>query len=228
LLLGALVVFWRPVAERTLGLIMAFGAGVLIAAVTFELVLDSAEKSGGWGVAVGMLLGALAFYFGDLLIDRAGGKNRKAVKGMGEEDNPTAIVLGAVLDGVPESLVLGLSLLQGQGLSMTLLVAIFLSNIPEGMAASAGLEQQGRSRSAIVRMWLLVITVSALAAGLGFLLLDAASPLAVAVVQSFAGGAIIAMLADTMMPEAHEHGGDKVALATTLGFVVSFLLAWAE
>ena len=174
-------------------------------------------------------MGALVFYGGDLLIDRAGGEERKAIKGSSSSDaNPTAIVLGAVLDGIPESLVLGLSLLDGEGLSVTLLAAIFMSNLPESMAATVGMMKQGRSKGRIFAMWSVVVLVSALSSAVGFALLDGASNTSIAFVEAFAAGAIITMLADTMMPEAYEHGGPSAGLSTTFGFTLAFLLASLE
>ncbi len=227
LLLGALVSFVRPVKERTLGLVMAFGAGVLISAVAYDLVAEAVKAPGGERIPLGLLAGALTFFVGDLLIDRAAGPDRKSLKGP-SGDQPVAIVLGAVLDGIPESLVLGLSLLNGEGLSVTLLVAIFLSNLPEAIAASVGLEAKGRSRGRILRMWALVVLVSAVSSALGFVLLDGGPTSVVAFVDAFAAGAILTMLADTMMPEAFEHGGAAAGLATTLGFTLAFLLATLE
>ena len=229
LLLGALIAFWRPIKERTLGLVMAFGAGVLISAVTYDLVADAFELTEqGERIPLGLFVGALVFYGGDLLIDRAGGEERKAIKGSSSGGNPTAIVLGAVLDGIPESLVLGLSLLDGEGLSVTLLAAIFLSNLPESMAATVGLMKQGRSNGRIFLMWSVVVLVCALSSAVGFAVLDGASNSAIAFVEAFAAGAILTMLADTMMPEAYEHGGSSAGLSTTFGFTLAFLIASLE
>ena len=250
LLLGALVAFWRPIEERTLGLVMAFGAGVLISAVTYDLVGDAFELSEGVRIPLGLFVGALVFYGGNLLINRAGGEERKSIKAASSEGNPTAkaassegsptakaassegnptaIVLGAVLDGIPESLVLGLSLLAGEGLSVTLLAAIFLSNFPESMAATVGLMNQGRSKGRIFAMWSVVVLVCALSSAAGFALLDGASNNSIAFVEAFAAGAILTMLTDTMMPEAFEHGGALAGLSTTFGFTLAFLIASFE
>lgn len=229
LLVGALIAFWRPIKERTLGLVMGFGAGVLISAVTYDLVGDAFELSEGVRIPLGLFVGALVFYGGNLLINRSGGEKRKAIKGSSSsEGNPTAIVLGAVLDGVPESLVLGLSLLDGEGLSTTLLAAIFLSNLPEAMAATVGLMNQGRSKGRIFAMWSVVALVCALSSAAGFALLDGASNNSIAFVEAFAAGAILTMLTDTMMPEAFEHGGALAGLSTTFGFTLAFLIASFE
>ena len=227
LLLGAAIALVHRVSDRTLGLIMAFGAGVLISAVAYDLVEEAVITSGGTGVALGIGVGALTFFVGDWLIDRAGGADRKSLRGSAE-GSAKAIVLGTVLDGVPESIVVGLSLLSGEGIGIAVFVAVFLSNLPEAMAASSGLAAGGVAPSRILRMWLLVAVVSGLASAIGYGLLGDARSTAVAFVQAFAAGAILTMLADTMMPEAYEHGGPVAGLMTSLGFVVAFAIATAE
>jgi ZIP family zinc transporter len=136
-----------------------------------------------------------------------------------------ALVLGALLDGIPESAAIGVSLLGGGEVGIAMVAAVFLSNVPESMSASAGLKRAGRSTGQILRLWLLVMVASGLAAGAGFVLLQGASPALVAGIQTFAAGAIITMLADTMMPEATEHAGRLVVLVTMLGFALAFLLS---
>lgn len=226
LILGALIAFARPMPERSLGLVMAFGAGVLLSAVAYDLVGSAYQAAGGVRIPSGLFAGALVFFVGDLLIDRAGGKDRKSIDAAGGD--PMAIVLGAVLDGIPESFVLGLSLLNGEGLSVTLFAAIALSNLPEAIAASTGLIARGSAKRRVLGMWALVVLVSAASAALGYLVLDGAAPSSIAFVQAFGAGAVLTMLADTMMPEAFEHGGPVAGLATTLGFIVAIALATLE
>ena len=139
-----------------------------------------------------------------------------------------AIVLGIVLDGIPESIVLGLTLLTGEGVSVAMLAAVFISNLPEAIAASVGLRSSGWPSARIMGLWVLVTAVSGLSALIGYALLDGASPRTIAFVLSFAGGAILTMLADTMMPEAFEHGGRYVGLATTGGFGLAFAISELE
>jgi ZIP family zinc transporter len=228
LIIGSAAALLHEPRERTLGLIMAFGAGVLLSAVAYDLVLEALDLSGGPGIALGLAAGALTFYVGDRMIDKAGGADRKAVGQREGEGSPKAIVLGSVLDGVPESIVVGLTLLSGEGISIALFVAVFLSNIPESMAATSGLAASGVSSSRILAIWASVTVISGLAAMAGYGLLGSAPPGVVAFVQSFAAGAVLTMLADTMMPEAFEHGGQVAGLATTLGFVVAFGIAQLE
>jgi ZIP family zinc transporter len=226
LLLGGLIALRRPIHKRVLGMVMAFGSGVLISAVSFELVEEGFNTATGQGaVALGLFAGSLVFFAGDSIIDRMGGADRKHSGGRQADGSAMAIVLGIVLDGIPESIVLGLTVLVGGGVSVAFLVAVALSNIPEAIAASAGLAQGGWSRARILGLWALVTLVSGLSALAGYVLFDGASANTIAFVLSFAGGAILTMLADTMMPEAFEHGGKLVGVVTTLGFALAFAIS---
>ncbi|MEV6525819.1 ZIP family zinc transporter [Longispora sp. NPDC051575] len=253
LLIGGLFALWLPIPKRVLGLVMAFGVGVLTSAVAYELVEESFRTSAGSsGVALGLLAGALTFYLGDAAIDRLGGHDRKRSLPAGPLIGPTAgagspagsaagsgspvaaaagpasgalaVVLGIVLDGIPESIVLGLTLVGGTTVGWAVLAAVFLSNLPEAVAATVGLRARGWTGPHILGLWGLVTVVSGLAALFGYLTMDTASPGQVAFINAFAGGAILTMLADTMAPEAFENGGRTVGLATTLGFLSAFLI----
>jgi ZIP family zinc transporter len=229
LILGGLLAFWLPIGTRALGLIMAFGAGVLISAVAFELVHEAFETSAGeGGVGLGLFLGSGLFFAGASLIDWLGGRDRKHSGGKQAAGSALAILLGIVLDGIPESLVLGLTVLEGGTVSAAFLVAVFLSNLPEAIAATSGLAKAGWTRSSILGLWLVVTVACGLSALAGYGLLEGATPHTVALVLSFAGGAILTMLADTMMPEAFEHGGKLVGLFTTFGFALAFAISSLE
>ncbi len=229
LLLGALLALRRPIGLRPLGLVMAFGSGVLISAVAYELVEDAFGTAGGSGaVGLGLFAGAFAFYLGDLAIDHFGGEGRKSAAGGQDAGSALAIVLGTVLDAIPESIVLGLSLLGGGGVSIAMLAAVFLSNLPEALSSTAGLSKSGWPRERILGLWASVTVVSALSSLAGFTLLDGASEETIAFVQAFAGGALLTMLADTMMPEAFRFGGKQVGLVTTLGFALAFAITTIE
>jgi ZIP family zinc transporter len=222
LIIGGLIGLWFRVEGRLLGIIMGFGAGVLISAVAYELVEEAYLTSPGNGaVFLGLAGGALAFYAGDAVIDNLGGENRKRAKGA-VGGSALAIVLGIILDGIPESIVLGLTVLQGSGVSIAFLCAVFLSNLPEAVAATSGLKAGGWQPRSVMTLWVAVTLVAGLAALLGYVVLDGAAPRTIAIVNAFAGGAILTMLADTMMPEAFEQGGKTVGLVTTLGFAVAF------
>ena len=225
LILGGVLALVLPIHDRVLGLIMGFGAGVLISAVAYELVAEAFETSAGnGGTALGLAAGSLTFFVGDLLVDRMGGADRKKIHGTAGAGSALAIVLGIVLDGIPESAVIGLGLLEGTGVSVAVIAAVFLSNLPEAIAATSGLVAGGWRRGRILGLWVAVTLVSGLASLLGYAVFDSAGPAALAFVLAFAGGAILTMLADTMMPEAFEHGGKLVGLFTTLGFGLAFAL----
>jgi ZIP family zinc transporter len=230
LILGGAIACYTTIRPRLLGLIMAFGGGVLISAVAYELVLDAFRLTHGGAVAVafGLLAGALTFYAGDTVIDRMGGAERKQLTSTATDDSALPIVLGTVLDGIPESVVLGLTLIGGEEVSVAMLAAIFLSNLPEAIAGSAGLIKGSWSRRRVLGMWTGMAVVSGLAALIGFALFDTASPGTVAFVEAFAGGAILTMLADSMFPEAYKHGGNQVGLVTTLGFFLAFFISTLE
>jgi zinc transporter, ZIP family len=229
LLVGGIVALRFPVGMRTLGLVMGFGSGVLISAVAYELVQEAVTTADrGGAVALGLFSGSAVFFVGDALIDRYGGADRKKAAGAAAGSSALAIVLGIVLDGIPESAVIGLGLLTGEGVSAAMLSAVFLSNLPEAVAATSGLSRSGWSGRNVMLLWLGVTIVSALASLAGFALLDGAADDTIAFVLAFAGGAILTMLADTMMPEAFEHGGRLVGVLTTLGFALAFGISALE
>jgi len=226
LLAGALVgLAWR-VPRRVIGLVMAFGAGVLISALSFELTAEAVRTGGFDATAAGLTAGSLAFFLGDRALDRMGGADRKRSSGPGPDAAALGIVLGAVLDGIPESAAIGVSMIDGGGVSVAVVVAVFLSNVPESMSAAAGLRATW-SRGKVLAMWATVAVVSAGAAAFGYGVLGDASGDWVAFIQAFAAGAILTMLADTMFPEAFEDEGRSpfTGVVTTLGFALSALLS---
>jgi ZIP family zinc transporter len=227
LVIGAIIALLFRLSLRVIGLIMGFGAGVLISAVAFDLVEEAAEKSSGHGwVAAGIFAGCGVFFFGDLLIDRLGGAHRKEAEGGGEEESGSSlsIVLGTVLDGIPESMVIGLTIFEGGAVGAAYLAAVFISNLPESISSTSGLLTGGWKKSRILWMWIGIALISGLASLAGYGLFQDSSPDTVAFVLAFAAGAIITMLADTMMPEAFKHGGKLVGVVTTLGFAVAFTI----
>jgi zinc transporter, ZIP family len=225
LVIGALIALRFRISLRVIGLIMGFGAGVLISALAFDLVQEAADKApgSGWAIA-GIFAGCLVFFGGDWLIGRAGGSERKDATGSQQSGSALAIVLGTVLDGVPESMVIGLTILQGGAVGVAYLAAVFISNLPEAIASTSGLVSGGWKKARVLWMWVAIALVSGLASLAGYGLFKNASPDVVAFVLAFAAGAILTMLADTMMPEAFEHGGKLVGVVTTLGFAVAFTI----
>jgi ZIP family zinc transporter len=221
---GALLAVGRPPA-RWIGLTMAFGAGALIAAVAYELVLEAFDTDLELASA-GFAAGAAAFYVGDLLIDRRGGHGRKSAGGEHQlAGTANAIVLGTVLDGIPESFVLGASLLQDGVVPVAVVVGVFVSNVPEALSGTSGLIEAGWRRGRIFSMWSVVVVASVIAAALGWLVLDTMPGAGGAFALAFAAGALLVMLADTLMPEAFELGGREAGLLTALGFALGFALS---
>jgi ZIP family zinc transporter len=224
LLLGALVAFAVPIPRKVLGFILAFGAGVLISAVAYELVEEAVTTAAdSYAVAIGFPLGAIVFFLGDVAIDLR-------LKGSSDAGGGLGIVLGAVLDGIPESVVIGASLLTGETASVAVIVAVFLSNIPESISASSELLRDGWSRWRVLVLWLIVVATSTLAAGLGYVALEGASGSWISAIQAFAAGAILTMLADEMVPEAFEYTehNKTVGLALAFGFALSAALSFAD
>jgi zinc transporter, ZIP family len=229
LVLGAAVAELRPPGTRLLGLVMGFGSGVLLSAVSFELIEEAVETSGALrSTFLGFFVGAIVFTVGDFRIGRMGYANRKDIGGAAPDAGGLTIVLGAMLDGIPESAVIGLTVLQTGEVGAAMLVAVFVSNIPEGIAATVGLRAGGWSKSKVYALWVGIAVASAASAMAGYALLDGASPDALAFMLAFAGGAILTMLSTTMMPEAYEHAGRPVGLMTVLGFAVAFGINWLE
>jgi zinc transporter, ZIP family len=225
LVIGSVLALLFRIKLRMIGLIMGFGAGVLISAVAFDLVEEAAEKSTGRGwVAAGLFAGCAVFFLGDQLIDRYGGSERKDATGDQESGSPLSIVLGTVLDGIPESMVIGLTIFEGGAVGAAYLAAVFMSNLPEAISSTSGLVSSGWKKSRILWMWIAITLISGLASLAGYGLFQDSSPDTAAFVLAFAAGAILTMLADTMMPEAFEHGGKLVGVVTTLGFAVAFTI----
>jgi ZIP family zinc transporter len=229
LLVGGLVALNLPLSKRVIGLVMAFGAGVLISALAYELFLEATQTTDRARIAAGGLFaGATTFFVGDSLIDRMGGESRKSMHGKQAGGVALAIVLGIVLDGIPESAVIGVDLRAGEGIGVAFIVAVFLSNLPEAAAASTGLSASGWRTGRIYLLWAGVALVSGLAAALGYAVVGGAGPDVTAFILAFAAGAILTMLADTMMPEAFEQGGKAAGLFTTVGFALAFAIGSLE
>ncbi|MDO7908619.1 ZIP family metal transporter [Paenibacillus sp. JX-17] len=233
-LLGALIAGWFEIKKAIIAAIMAFGTGILMGAAAYELLGDAVEDGGLLPTAIGFLLGAIVFTGFDWMIARKGGKNRKrsggqddkaSGKSSGDSGSGLGIFIGTVMDAIPESVMIGASLLAGGSVSWLLVISIFVSNIPEGLSSTVGLKQGGYSRRTIFLMWGIVLAISALASMAGYTLLEHAPEPLMAGIGAFAGGGIIAMIASTMMPEAYEEGGPWVGLITALGLFTSLVLS---
>jgi zinc transporter, ZIP family len=229
LFIGGLIGILFKIGNRTLGLIMAFGAGVLLSAVAYELVFKSIKSSLGSGASLlGLLTGAITFFIVDLLISRMGASGRKNIEGLHKENMALPIVLATILDGIPETLVIGLSLLAGGEVGIGMLVAVFISNLPEAIAGTSGMMAGAWKKGRILLLWLFIAVVCAFSAMAGYGLLENATPGVISFIQTFAAGAILVMLSNTMIPEAYEHGKKLAGIFTVLGFTIAVSIAILE
>jgi zinc transporter, ZIP family len=208
LVIGALLSIARDWPEQLVGLVLAFGAGALIAAVSFELAEEGIQIGGAGAVAIGFAVGAVTYFVLDGLVER------------GRSDPASALALGAFLDGIPEQLVLGLGLAAGDEISIGLLGAIFVSNLPEAIGSAAAMRAEGRRRETILRLWIAVAVVCTLASVAGYAIADSLSGELEGGFNGFAAGALLVMLADSMIPEARK-AGRTTGLATAFGFAVA-------
>lgn len=236
LLLGAAVGFGVRVPPKVIATVMAFGAGVLLSAVSFELVGEAYDQAGLAPAAVGTLAGAVLYTGGNLWLARRGARHRKRSGHRRDRAQPSeaqqggsgaALALGALLDGVPESAVIGVSLLDGGAVSLVTVAAVFISNVPEGLSSSAGMRAAGRGKGYVFGVWGAIAAASTVSAVLGYTVVGGFSPAVVAAVTAVAAGAILAMVADTMIPEAFEDAHLAIGLVTVSGFLVSFALSHA-
>ncbi|CAL9354671.1 Zinc transporter ZupT [Streptomyces sp. enrichment culture] len=236
LLLGAGLGYGLRVPQKVITTVMAFGAGVLLSAVSFELVGEAYDQAGLAPAAIGTLAGAIVYTLGNLWLSRRGARHRKRSGHRPAQSQPSedrqsgsglALALGALLDGVPESAVIGVSLLDGGTVSLVTVAAVFLSNVPEGLSSSAGMKRAGRGKAYVFGVWTAIAAAGTVSAVLGYTVVGAFSPAVIAAVTAVAAGAILAMIADTMIPEAFDDAHLAIGLITVSGFLVSFALSHA-
>ncbi len=225
LIVGAVLALALPWTRRAIGLIAGFGAGALISAVTLDLTASAFAEAHVAIVVAGLGAGAIAFSAGNWALHRGGAvRHRKRSAGQQAGADPLGIVLGTILDGIPELVVIGISLLAGGGVGLAFLAAVAISNLPEAISSTTGLRRVGWSTRGIMGLWVIVVGLSAVAAGAGYGL-GAGAPIEVAAaIEAFAAGAVLTMLADTMMPEAFDEAGAAAGLATVLGYAIGALL----
>ncbi len=230
LVIGAVTAWMAQVSRRTVASVMAFGAGVLISALSFDLVQEAMDNSGLATVVSGFAAGSVTYMAANAVLNKFGARHRK--RSQGQQPSQTqqagsglAIALGALLDGVPESVVLGVSLLDRGGVSTAVVAAVFISNLPEGLSSAAGMKRAGRSAGYVFSVWGGIALASGIAAGGGYLLLGDASAATVSFITAFAAGAILTMVADTMIPEAFEQAHAWTGLIATAGFLGAFAIS---
>jgi zinc transporter, ZIP family len=193
---------------------MAFGAGALISSVAFELAEEGLRMGGPVSVALGLAVGALTFFSADRAVTSIGGRS-----GGGSAGLPLA--LGSLLDGLPEQAVLGIGLAAGKGVSVALLVAIFISNLPEAIGSASDMRSSGKSRKDVLVLWIAVTALCAVATLIGYVIAQLVGGDVKAGVDGFAAGALLVMLVDSMIPEAKDKVGNRAGLVTVLGFAVA-------
>ncbi|MDC3416919.1 ZIP family metal transporter [Aquibacillus salsiterrae] len=227
-LAGALVVLLFSIPNRIIGFIAALGTGALIGATAYELLGEAVEISGFVQIAIGFLGGALVFTILDILVSNGGGhqrkeSDRKQTSSEGKSNSGLGIFIGTIMDTLPESAMIGMSLIGGGKVSLALVISIFISNIPEGISSTVGMQKNGYSKKKIIFLWVLVVFFSSISSWMG-VLLESASDTVKAMMSAFVGGAIISMVASTMMPEAYKEGGPSVGFITAIGVFISLIL----
>ncbi len=230
LLLGAVLGYYTRIKQRVIAAVMAFGSGVLISALSFELMEEAYKRGGFYAVGIGFLAGALVYTIASVLLARRGAKHRKRSGSQQPSETDVsgsglAIAVGALLDGIPESIAIGLTLIGGKSIGIVAVMAIFLSNIPEGLSSSAGMKKAGRSKRYIFGIWTSIAMISGVCSLLGFTVFAGLSAQIVAATTATAAGAILAMIGDTMIPEAFEQTHNFTGLVTVMGFLAAFALS---
>ncbi len=231
LVFGSLLGYYLKMSQKVIALIMAFGAGVLISALAFELMHEAYQQGGMFSASVGFLAGAAIYSLANYFLEHKGAKHRKRSQQQQPSEKEqsgsgVAIALGALLDGIPEAIAIGISMLEGGAVSVATVVAVFLSNIPEGLSSTSGMKNAGRTKLFIFGIWGGIAVITGVSSVLGYTVFSQLSEKITGATLAVAAGAILNMLAATMIPEAFEKGHSIVGIVTVLGFLTSFLLSF--
>jgi ZIP family zinc transporter len=243
LLIGCIVALFVSLPKGVIAVIMAFGSGVLVAALTFSLVEEAFSLSQSIPpVVIGFIFGGVSYSVANRILDKKSKghrdssvnsnttpvRNRKRSHGDnaggGKSASGLSLLVGSVMDNIPENMALGISLVTGGTVNIVLIAAIFISNFPEGLASTEGMKSNGRNKKYIIGLWSIAVIIGTISTAIGFAVLSKASPFVISIAISFAAGAILVMLAESMIPQAFEEGGSKIGLAAMAGFAVAFIL----
>jgi ZIP family zinc transporter len=237
LLIGSIIASIVNLPKQVVAIIMAFGSGVLVAALAFSLIEEAFSLSESIiSVIVGFVLGGLSYTTANYILNRKSrGSTRHRKKshgenaGGGKDASGLALLVGSVMDNIPENMALGISLVTGGAVNIVLIAAIFLSNFPEGLSSAQGMKSNGRSKKYIVSLWSIAVVIGTISSIIGFTFLSNTAPSTISIAISFAAGAILVMLAESMIPEAHAEGGSsRIGIATMAGFAIAFILGRLE
>jgi ZIP family zinc transporter len=229
LVIGGIIASRFSLSNRAIGIIMGFGAGTLISAISYELIFEAVKIAKRTGFpAYGLFTGAFTFFFADKLIEKFSAGSPMDLNKSKSTKLIVPMILAIILDGIPESIVLGLGMFEVGTVSFAMLVAVFISNLPEAIAGSTGMKAGGWSKKKIILLWLFIALVCAASSAAGYTLFVEASERWMAFILAFAGGAILMMLANSMIPEAYEHGGKLAGVFTVLGFFLSVTMIILE